>query len=107
RARARDLPPTRGFASALSHPGTVQLLAEVKRRSPSAGAMRPDAVPAQIARDYRDGGAAALSVLTDFPFFGGTIETLREVREAVDLPLLRKDFVLDPVQVWEARDAGA
>lgn len=107
RARARDLPPARGFARALSAGGTVQLLAEVKRRSPSAGPIRPDAVPAQIARDYRDGGAAALSVLTDLPFFGGTIETLREVRGAVDLPLLRKDFVLDPVQVWEARDAGA
>lgn len=107
RDRALDQPPTRGFRRALAAGDSVSLLAEVKRQSPSAGPIRPDADSASIAADYRDGGAAALSVLTDLPFFGGTLDTLREVRRAVELPLLRKDFILDPVQVWEARAAGA
>ncbi|MBW3628822.1 MAG: indole-3-glycerol phosphate synthase TrpC [Gemmatimonadetes bacterium] len=107
RDRARDLPPARGFGSALRVPGTVQVLAEIKRRSPSAGPIRPDADAAAIARDYRAGGAAALSVLTDRSYFGGSLAVLEEVRAAVELPLLRKDFIIDPVQVWEARAAGA
>ena len=107
RARARDLPPTRGFARSLSAPDTVRLLAEIKRQSPSAGPIRPGADAAEIALDYRAGGAAALSVLTDLQYFGGTLDTLREVREAVDLPLLRKDFLIDEAQIWEARAAGA
>jgi indole-3-glycerol phosphate synthase len=85
----------------------VTLLAEIKRRSPSAGEIRPDVDPVEVARAYRAGGAAALSVLTDEEFFGGRLDDLRQVRAAVDLPVLRKDFVLDPVQVWEARAAGA
>ena len=107
RLRARDLPPARPFAGALRVPGEVRVLAEIKRRSPSAGPIRPDADPAEIARDYQAGGAAALSVLTDRDYFGGSLEVLEGVRAAVDLPLLRKDFIIDPVQVWEARAAGA
>lgn len=107
RARARDAPPARGFAAALRSQGEVRLLAEVKRRSPSAGAIRADADPAATARGYERGGAAAVSVLTDGEFFGGSLADLEAVRTAVALPVLRKDFVLDAVQLWEARGAGA
>jgi indole-3-glycerol phosphate synthase len=104
---ARQAPPPRGFAAALKHPGQVRLLAEVKRRSPSAGDIRPGADAAEIARAYASGGAAALSVLTDREYFGGDLDALRAVHAAVALPIIRKDFVIDPVQVWEARAAGA
>ena len=107
RDRARDLPPARHFAGALRAAGEVRVLAEIKRRSPSAGPIRPDADPVEIAREYREGGAAALSVLTDRSYFGGSLRVLEEVRRAVDLPLLRKDFIIDRVQIWEARAAGA
>ena len=104
-ARQADAP--RGFAAALRRPGEVRLLAEVKRRSPSAGDIRPGADPVEIARAYVDGGAAALSVLTDRDYFGGDLEFLRAVRGAVPVPVIRKDFLIHPVQVWEARAAGA
>ncbi|HEX8695061.1 MAG TPA: indole-3-glycerol phosphate synthase TrpC [Longimicrobium sp.] len=106
-ARARDAEPARGFAAALRHPAEVRLLAEVKRRSPSAGDIRPGADPVEVAQAYHEGGAAALSVLTDREFFGGDLEALVRVRSAVPLPVLRKDFTVDPLQVWEARAAGA
>lgn len=107
RARAADAPPPRGFAAALRSAREVRLLAEVKRRSPSAGEIRPGADPVEVARAYAAGGAAALSVLTDREFFGGELDFLRAVRAAVGLPVLRKDFVIDPLQLWEARAAGA
>jgi indole-3-glycerol phosphate synthase len=107
RAEAADAEPARPFAAALRNVHEVRLLAEIKRRSPSAGAIREGADPVEVARAYDAGGAAALSVLTDREFFGGSLDVLRAVRAAVDLPLLRKDFVLDPLQVWEARGAGA
>lgn len=107
RSAARDAGPARAFAAALRAPEEVRLLAEVKRRSPSAGAIRPGADPAAIAALYEEGGAAALSVLTDERYFGGSLDALRAVRAAVSLPVIRKDFVIDPVQVWEARAAGA
>ncbi|HET7464777.1 MAG TPA: indole-3-glycerol phosphate synthase TrpC, partial [Longimicrobium sp.] len=106
-SRANDAPPPRGFAAALRRPGEVRLLAEVKRRSPSAGEIRPGADPVEVARAYERGGAAALSVLTDRRFFGGELDFLVRVRQAVGLPVLRKDFVIDPLQVHEARAAGA
>ena len=100
-------PPVRPFAEALVRPGRVNVIAEHKRRSPSRGAIREDLVPADVARGYEKAGAAAISVLTDEPFFGGRMAHLEEVRRATALPVLRKDFVLDPWQVWEARAAGA
>jgi indole-3-glycerol phosphate synthase len=106
-SQAKDAPAPRGFAAALRHPAEVRLLAEVKRRSPSAGEIRPGADPVEVARAYERGGAAALSVLTDRQFFGGELEFLVRVRRAVEIPVLRKDFVIDPLQVHEARAAGA
>lgn len=107
RARAQEGPPPRGFAAALRRDDRVRLLAEIKRRSPSAGPIRPGATPAEVALDYAEGGAAALSVLTDRDYFDGDLSALRDARAAVDLPLLRKDFIIDPLQVYEARAAGA
>jgi indole-3-glycerol phosphate synthase len=85
----------------------VALMAEVKRRSPGAGPIRPHLIPAELARGYERAGAAAISVLTDSEYFGGSLDDLREVRHAVDLPVFRKDFVLHRVQLLEARSAGA
>lgn len=97
----------RSLGEALRRTGEVRLLAEVKRRSPSAGEIRPDADVRRVALDYAEAGAAALSVLTDHRFFGGSLRDLEEVRAAVDVPLLRKDFVIAREQVWEARAHGA
>jgi indole-3-glycerol phosphate synthase len=96
----------RPFAEALSRPGT-SLIAEYKRRSPSAGVIREGAGVTDIARAYERGGAAALSILTEEEHFGGTLADLREARDASDLPILRKDFTIDPYQLWEAKAAGA
>jgi indole-3-glycerol phosphate synthase len=99
--------PVRGFRSALRSAPPPRVIAEIKRRSPSRGEIRPDFDPVACAKAYADAGAAAISVLTDRHYFGGRLEFLAAVRGAVSLPLLRKDFVVDPYQVDEARAAGA
>jgi len=107
RDSAGAAPPSRDLLLSLQRVGEVALMAEVKRRSPGAGPIRPDLVPSLLARAYEDAGAAAISVLTDSEFFGGSLADLREVRSAVELPVFRKDFILHPVQLLEARSAGA
>jgi indole-3-glycerol phosphate synthase len=104
--RAGRAPPPPGFAAALRGE-RVALIAEVKRRSPSAGVINRNLDPAARAATYARAGAAAISVLTDGPFFGGSIADLEAVVERVPVPVLRKDFILDEVQVLEARAAGA
>jgi indole-3-glycerol phosphate synthase len=99
-------PEQRPFREALTRPG-LSLIAEFKRRSPSAGEIRGGVTVADIARAYEEGGAAALSVLTDEPHFGGSLEDLREARAACVLPVLQKDFVVDRYQLYEAAAAGA
>lgn len=100
-------PPCRDFHAALAEGDAVNVIAEVKRASPSAGLIRQDFDPVVIAKAYVDGGAACLSVLTDEPFFQGSLDYLRAVRAAVDVPLLRKDFIVDRYQLLQARAAGA
>ncbi len=101
RSKARGAPPLKPFD--LRQEGAVSIVAEIKRASPSKGPIRPDLDPADLARRYAEGGARAISVLTDREFFKGSVEDLRAARLAVDLPVLRKDFVIDEYQLWEAR----
>jgi len=106
RAQARDLPPPPAFASALRRE-TLAIIAEVKRASPSKGPIAPGLDAANQARAYAAGGAAAISVLTEPTRFGGALADLEAVAAAVPLPAIRKDFLVHPVQIWEARCAGA
>jgi len=106
RAAAAASPP-RDFFGTLASDGPIRLIAEVKKASPSKGVIRADFDPVAIAKIYEAHGASCLSVLTDVQFFQGSLDYMRAVREAVALPVLRKDFILDPYQVYEARAAGA
>lgn len=105
--RIADRPPVRDFRNAIKRFGQITLIAEVKKASPSAGVIRADFDPVAIARTYEAHGAAAISVLTDVEYFQGSLKYLTDVRAAVGLPVLRKDFVIDRYQLLEARDAGA
>jgi len=106
---ARDVPPARDFYTALSvlPPRRIHVIAEIKKRSPSAGLIRADFDPVAIARVYHQHKASGLSVLTDETYFDGQLDYIKQVRAAVPLPVLRKDFMIDTYQVYEARAAGA
>jgi indole-3-glycerol phosphate synthase len=107
RARLADAPTVRNFFTPLAAGGPIRLIAEVKKASPSAGIIRVDFDPVAIARVYEAHGASCISVLTDELYFQGRLEYLSQIRDAVQLPVLRKDFILDTYQLAEARVAGA
>jgi indole-3-glycerol phosphate synthase len=107
KAKAKDAPPARGFEAALGRGGEIRLIAEVKKASPSKGVIREDFNPREIAKSYARSGAACISVLTEKKYFQGDLGYLNEIRGAVELPLLRKDFIVEAYQVYEARAAGA
>jgi indole-3-glycerol phosphate synthase len=106
-AALADAPPVRDFLGALSGDGPIKLIAEVKKASPSKGIIREDFHPLEIATTYQQHGASCVSVLTDNRYFQGQLDYLTQIRGQLDLPLLRKDFILDEYQVLEARVAGA
>jgi indole-3-glycerol phosphate synthase len=110
--RVRDLPRPRNFFQAVTHeldatPKLLNVIAEVKRASPSAGVIRPDFDPVAIAKAYHAAGADAISCLTDEKYFQGRLDYIDQIKSAIPLPVLRKDFIVDPWQVWESRAAGA
>ena len=102
----KKAPPARDFAAALSREG-LNVIAELKKASPSLGVIREEYSPGALAAQLQQAGAAALSVLTEEDFFSGSLADLKEVRKVAEIPVLRKDFIVDPWQVWEARAAGA
>lgn len=104
---SRPIAPPRGFIRALVNAPGVAIIAEAKKASPSKGVIQLDFDPVRIARNYKQGGAHCLSVLTDVDFFQGSLDYIPLVRETVDLPVLRKDFIIDPLQVEEAHAVGA
>lgn len=108
--RAEVASPVRGFIQAIENKiaeGKAGVIAEIKKASPSKGVLRENFIPAEIAKSYEQHGAACLSVLTDKDFFQGAEEYLKQAREATNLPVIRKDFIIDPYQVYEARAMGA
>jgi len=107
KAKAQGLSATRPFIEAINKPRQINLIAEIKKASPSCGVIREDFNPQAIAKIYEEAGAAAISVLTEEDYFLGSLNYLSEVKNSVSLPVLRKDFILEPYQVYESRLAGA
>lgn len=107
KAQLTDAPPVRDFFASLAAPGPIKLIAEVKKASPSKGIIRADFDPVAIAVTYARHGASCISVLTDEVYFQGSLDYLREIRRHVEIPLLRKDFICDEYQLYQARAAGA
>lgn len=107
KARAAAQEPARPFITAVARPKQMSLIAEIKKQSPSAGLIVGDFSPAAIAGKYKEAGAQAISVLTEEDHFAGSPDFIREVKAAVDLPVLRKDFIFDPYQIYESRALGA
>ncbi len=107
RSRAKSSPPLRPFQDALKTEGEVSIIAEIKRASPRTGPLVPHLSPERMARQYEEGKARAISVLTDRDFFHGSFEDLQKARAASSLPVLRKDFLIDEYQIWESRVIGA
>lgn len=103
---AARMEPTKGFKEAISRPG-INIISEVKKASPSKGIISPDFKPVETAVNYQNSGASAISVLTEEHYFMGSSEYLAQIRQVVDLPILRKDFIVEPYQVYEARAIGA
>jgi indole-3-glycerol phosphate synthase len=107
KARLQGLAPVRPFIAAINKPRTISLIAEIKKASPSKGVIRQDFNHVEIAKVYQEAGVQAISVLTEEDYFLGNINYLKEIRAAVEVPLLRKDFILEPYQVYESRFFGA
>jgi len=107
KSRVIGMEPARAFAQAINKPRQMCLIAEVKKASPSKGVIRENFVPVEIAKIYEEAGVQAVSVLTEEDFFGGSLNFLAEVKSAVKLPVLRKDFIIEPYQVYESRVNGA
>lgn len=107
KARVKDMAPARPFFKAINKPNTLSLIAEIKKASPSKGVLREDFHPQDIARIYQDAGVQALSVLTEEDFFLGNPAYIQEVKTVVQLPVLRKDFIIEPYQIYESRYLGA
>jgi indole-3-glycerol phosphate synthase len=103
----KKVPPPRDFAGALARAGKINIISELKKASPSRGVIREGYAPAALAASLEEAGAAALSVLTEEDFFSGSLGDLKEASRVTQIPILRKDFVVDPWQVWETRAAGA
>jgi indole-3-glycerol phosphate synthase len=107
KARIAALAPTRPFTKSINKANAISLVAEIKRASPSCGVIRQDFNPQEIARIYQEAGAGAISVLTEEDFFCGSVGYINEVKSAVSLPVLRKDFIIEPYQIYESRAFGA
>lgn len=107
KSQLASLPSTKDFKSSISLHERINLISEVKKKSPSKGIIRTDFDPIRIAETYAENGVAAISVLTDMQFFDGRLDNLSSIREVVDVPLLRKDFTIDPYHIYQSRVSGA
>lgn len=105
--KVQNIDPTRPFIEAINKPREISLIAEIKKASPSRGVIRQDFNLQQIALDYREAGVQAISILTEEDYFSGNLSYINEVKNLVDVPILRKDFILEPYQVYESRFFGA